>query len=113
MVSNKRAAQVTADDLMGGACVMLSVFIRDPQFQGQTKERLVSAHASRLVEQAVKDHFDHWLSGDPVSANLVLERLLDRAGGRLRRRPQQEGSRETATRAGNRTRGKQRTPHAT
>src|SRR3546814_8052419 len=98
MVSNKRAAQVTADDLMGGACVMLSVFIRDPQFQGQTKERLVSAHASRLVEHAVKDHFDHWLSGDPVSANLLLERLIERAEERLRRRQQKEVSRKTATR---------------
>jgi len=98
MVGNKKAAQITADDLMGGACVMLSVFIRDPQFQGQTKERLVSPHATRMVEQAVKDHFDHWLSGAPETANLLLERLIERAEDRLRRRQQKEVSRKTATR---------------
>ncbi len=98
MVGNKRAAQVTAEDLMVGACIMLSVFIRDPQFQGQTKERLVSAHATRMVEQAVKDHFDHWLSADPETANLLLERLIERAEDRLRRRQQKEVSRKTATR---------------
>jgi topoisomerase IV subunit B len=98
MVGNKRAAQVTADDLMGGACIMLSVFIRDPQFQGQTKDRLVSQNATRMVEQAVKDHFDHWLSGAPEIANLLLERLIERAEDRLRRRQQKEVSRKTATR---------------
>ena len=98
MVGNKRAAQITAEDVMVGACIMLSVFIRDPQFQGQTKERLVSAHATRMVEQAVKDHFDHWLSGDPDTANLLLERLIERAEDRLRRRQQKEVSRKTATR---------------
>ncbi|MEQ8397297.1 DNA topoisomerase IV subunit B [Thalassobaculum sp.] len=98
MVGNKRAAQITADDLMGGACIMLSVFIRDPQFQGQTKDRLVSQNATRMVEQAVKDHFDHWLSGAPETANLLLERLIERAEDRLRRRQQKEVSRKTATR---------------
>ncbi|MEQ8817820.1 MAG: DNA topoisomerase IV subunit B [Thalassobaculum sp.] len=98
MVGNKKAAQITADDLMVGACIMLSVFIRDPQFQGQTKERLVSAHATRMVDQAVKDHFDHWLSGAPETSNLLLERLIERAEDRLRRRQQKEVSRKTATR---------------
>jgi len=98
MVGNKKAAQVTADDLMSGACIMLSVFIRDPQFQGQTKERLVSTNATRMVEQAVKDHFDHWLSGSPETSNLLLERLIERAEDRLRRRQQKEVSRKTATR---------------
>ena len=74
----KRAGAVTADDVMSGACVMLSVFIKDPQFQGQTKE-LVSAHATKLVEQAVKDHFDHWLSATPEVSSTLLEDL--RAGG--------------------------------
>ena len=98
MVGNKKAAQITADDLMVGACIMLSVFIRDPQFQGQTKERLVSPHATRMVDQAVKDHFDHWLSGAPETSNLLLERLIERAEDRLRRRQQKEISRKTATR---------------
>src|SRR5690606_11032260 len=61
MLGNKRAAQITADDLLGGACIMLSVFIRDPQFQGQTKEKFSSPEAAKLVEGALKDHFELWL----------------------------------------------------
>jgi topoisomerase-4 subunit B len=83
---------------MGGACIMLSVFVKDPQFQGQTKEKLVSAHATKLVEQAVKDHFDHWLSATPETSNKFLERILERAEDRQRRRQQKEVSRKTATR---------------
>ncbi|WP_193170514.1 DNA topoisomerase IV subunit B [Nisaea nitritireducens] len=94
----KKAAQITAEDVMGGACIMLSVFVRDPQFQGQTKERLVSAHASKLVEQAVKDRFDHWLSASPEISNQLLERITERADDRQRRRQQKEVSRKTATR---------------
>ncbi|MEP3122562.1 MAG: toprim domain-containing protein, partial [Nisaea sp.] len=94
----KKAAQITAEDVMGGACIMLSVFVKDPQFQGQTKERLVSAHATKLVEQAVKDHFDHWLSASPETSNQLLERVTERADDRLRRRQQKEVSRKTATR---------------
>ncbi len=98
LVSNKKATQVTAEDVMAGACVMLSVFIREPAFQGQTKDKLASPHATKLVDQAVKDHFDHWLSGDPETANALLERLIERAEDRLRRRQQKEISRKTATR---------------
>ena len=65
LTGNKKASQITADDVLGGASVMLSVFINDPQFQGQTKERLNSPEAGRLVEGAVKDHFEHWLTGNP------------------------------------------------
>ena len=83
---------------MGGACAMLSIFIADPQFQGQTKDKLVSVDASRLVEQAIKDHFDHWLSARPDSAASLLERFIDRAEERIRRRQQKEISRKTATR---------------
>ena len=98
LVGNKKVAQVTAEDVMAGACVMLSVFIRDPQFQGQTKDKLSSPHATKLVDQAVKDHFDHWLSGTPETANALMERLIERAEDRLRRRQQKEISRKTATR---------------
>ena len=76
----------------------MSLFIRDPQFQGQTKERLASAEATRLVEGAVKDHFDHWLSGDPATARVLLERIAERAEERQRRRQQRELARKTATR---------------
>jgi topoisomerase-4 subunit B len=63
LVSNRQASKLTADDVLGGACVMLSVFINDPQFQGQTKEKLSTIEAQKLVENAIRDHFDHWLSG--------------------------------------------------
>ena len=97
MSGNKKAAQITAEDVMGGACVMLSLFLRDPQFQGQTKEKLVSAEATRLVENAVKDHFDHWLTGDKTSANALLTRLIERAEDRQRRRQAKEMNRKTPT----------------
>jgi len=97
LAGNKKAAQITAEDVMAGACVMVSLFLRDPQFQGQTKEKLVSPEASRLVENAVKDRLDHWLSADKASAAALLTRLIDRAEERLRRRQAKEMSRKTAT----------------
>jgi len=98
MVGNKRAAGVTADDVMDGATILLSVFIRDPQFQGQTKERLVTPEAQRLTDQAIKDHFDHWLSATPDSAKALLERLIEKAEERARRKAAKETARKTATR---------------
>ncbi len=98
LTSNKRAAQVTADDVVGEASILLSVFIREPHFQGQTKEKLVTAEAQRLVETAVKDHFDHWLSGDPASSNALLERLIEKAEERARRKQSKELGRKSATR---------------
>ena len=98
LVGNKRAAQLTADDVTGGACGLLSVFLRDPQFQGQTKERLASPEAGRLVESALSDHFDHWLSADPSAANLLLDRVVERAEERLRRRKDREVARKRAAR---------------
>ena len=98
MAGNKKAAQILADDVIGGACAMLSVFVRDPQFQGQTKEKLSSPEASRLVDTAIKDRFELWLAKDPASANLLLERVIERAEERLRRRNAKELSRKTATR---------------
>ncbi|WP_119678517.1 DNA topoisomerase IV subunit B [Indioceanicola profundi] len=98
MVQNKRAASITADDVMDGATVLLSVFVRDPQFQGQTKERLVSPEASRLTDVAIKDHFDHWLSANAASAKALIERLVEKAEERARRKAQKETARKTATR---------------
>ena len=97
LVGNKRAQAVTADDIVGGAAILLSLFIRDPQFQGQTKERLASPEAGRLVESAIKDHFDHWLSADPASGTALLDRIVDRAEERIRRRQAREMARKTAT----------------
>src|SRR6201985_2323925 len=93
---SKRAAGVTSEDVMVGAAVMLSVFVREPEFQGQTKDRLATAEAQRIVEQAIKDPFDHWLSGNPLQANKLLDFVVERAEERLRRRAEKEISRKTA-----------------
>ncbi|HUL10543.1 MAG TPA: DNA topoisomerase IV subunit B, partial [Candidatus Acidoferrum sp.] len=98
LVGNKKAAQVTAEDICGGACIMLSLFIREPQFQGQTKEKLASVEAQRLVEASIKDHFDHWLTADPGQARDLLDRVVEIAEERLRRREDKELQRKTATR---------------
>jgi topoisomerase IV subunit B len=98
LVGNRRITQATGEDVTSGAAALLSLFIRDPQFQGQTKERLASSEAARLVEGAVKDHFDHWLSGDPATARVLLDRIAERAEERQRRRQQRELARKTATR---------------
>ncbi|MCW2246444.1 topoisomerase-4 subunit B [Azospirillum fermentarium] len=98
LTNNKRAGQITADDVIGECCVLLSVFIREPHFQGQTKDKLVTQEAQKLVEAAVKDHFDHWLSGDPAAANALLERLIEKAEERARRKQVKDTARKTATR---------------
>ncbi len=98
LTGNRRTAQITADDVMDGACVMLSLFMRDPQFQGQTKEKLASVEATKMVETTIKDHFDHWLSGDPTTANQLLEAIIARAEERLREKKAKEFNRKTATR---------------
>jgi topoisomerase IV subunit B len=98
LVGNRRVAQATGEDVTTGAVMILSLFMREPQFQGQTKERLTSAEAGRLVENAVKDHFDHWLGADPAVARLLLDRIAERAEDRQRRRQERELARKTATR---------------
>ena len=93
---SKRAAAITSEDVMVGAAVMLSVFVREPEFQGQTKDRLATAEAQKIVEQAIKDPFDHWLAGNPVQANKLLEFVIERAEERVRRRQEKEISRKSA-----------------
>ena len=92
----KRAGSITSEDVMVGAAVILSVFVREPEFQGQTKDRLATAEASRIVEQSIKDPFDHWLSGNPAQANRLLDFVIERADERLRRRAEKETSRKGA-----------------
>jgi topoisomerase IV subunit B len=94
----KRAAAITSEDVMTGACAMLSVFIREPEFQGQTKDRLATAEAQRIVEQAIKDPFDHWLAGNPLQANRLLDFVIERADERLRRRQEKDIARKSAVR---------------
>ena len=95
---NRRAAQVVAEDLLAPIAAKLSVFLREPQFQGQTKEKLTSTEATRLVETALRDRFDHWLAGDPTQADNLLAFAIERAEERLRRRESKDTARKSATR---------------
>jgi topoisomerase-4 subunit B len=98
LANDKRGAILTAEDVMAGAGALISVFIREPEFQGQTKERLSSSDAQRLVETALRDQFDHWLTAAPKSATALLEFVIDRAEERLKRRKDKEVARASATR---------------
>ena len=95
--NNKKAAQITRDDLITGGCALVSCFISEPEFVGQTKDRLATTEAQRLVENAVRDHFDNWLAADTKSAGAILDFLVLRAEERLRRRQEKETQRKTAT----------------
>jgi topoisomerase IV subunit B len=97
LIGQKKARDIQAEDLLGPAEIMLSVFIRDPQFQSQTKDRLTSPDAARLVEAAVRDHFDHYLSDSMDRGRALLAYVLDRMDERLRRRQEKEIKRKTAT----------------
>ncbi|HFB2048649.1 MAG: DNA topoisomerase IV subunit B [Hyphomicrobiaceae bacterium] len=98
LVGNKKANQITSDDVTGTAAAMLSVFIREPEFQGQTKDKLATQEAVRIVETSVRDAFDHWLADSPQQASKLLEWALEQSEDRLRRRRERDISRQTATR---------------
>jgi len=95
--NNRKAAQITREDLLAGGCALVSCFIREPEFVGQTKDRLATTDAARMVEGAVRDHFDNWLAADTKSAGAILDFLVLRAEERLRRRQEKETQRKTAT----------------
>lgn len=99
LVKDKRVKDLTADDVMTGSELMLSVFIREPQFQSQTKDRLTSPEAAGLVEKAVRDHFDHWLGHNMDRGRALLGYVLERMDDRLRRKQEREVKRKTATSA--------------
>ena len=98
MSNIKKASQITADDVMNGSCVLLSVFIRDPQFQGQTKEKLATSEVSRWVDAVVKDHFDNWLSSDTASARILLDYVIQRSEERLRKKEERITARKVGSR---------------
>jgi len=98
LAGNKRGNIINGDDIIGGAWGILSVFVPNPEFQGQTKEKLTTANVTRNIEISLKDHFDHFLSGDPDTANILLERVIERAEERLKRRQARETARKSATR---------------
>ena len=95
---SRRAGIITADDVMTSAGAFVSVFVREPEFVGQTKDRLSTPEATRIVENAVRDPFDHWLAASPTDANHLLEWVVERAEERLRRRHEKEIGRQSATR---------------
>jgi topoisomerase-4 subunit B len=97
LINNRKAAQITREDLIAGGCALVSCFIREPEFVGQTKDRLATTDAQRLVEGAVRDHFDNWLAADTKSAGAILDFLVLRAEERLRRRQEKETARKSAT----------------
>ncbi|MCC6008133.1 MAG: DNA topoisomerase IV subunit B, partial [Rhodobacteraceae bacterium] len=97
LASNRKAAQISREDLAAGGCALVSLFIREPEFVGQTKDRLATADAARLVEGAVRDRFDTWLGGDPKAAGALLDYLVLRAEERLRRRAENDTARKSAT----------------
>ncbi|MFC3181162.1 DNA topoisomerase IV subunit B [Cypionkella sinensis] len=97
LVKNRKAELITRDDMLTGGCALISVFIREPQFVGQTKDRLATEEAARYVEGAVRDHFDNWLVSDSKSAGAILDFLVLRAEERLKRKQEKETQRKTAT----------------
>jgi topoisomerase-4 subunit B len=97
LVKNRKAELITRDDLLAGGCALVSCFIREPQFVGQTKDRLSTEEAAKWVEGAVRDHFDNWLANDTKSAGAILDFLVLRAEERLRRRMEKETARKSAT----------------
>ncbi|MGB5872031.1 MAG: DNA topoisomerase IV subunit B [Albidovulum sp.] len=97
LVKNRKAEMITREDLALGGCALVSCFIREPEFVGQTKDRLATTEAARLVEGAVRDHFDNWLASDTKSAGAILDFLVLRAEERLRRRQEKETQRKSAT----------------
>jgi topoisomerase-4 subunit B len=98
LTGQKKVAQITADDLLSSACVLLSLFIPNPQFQGQTKDKLLAPEAAKLVDQCLKDHFDHWLSAHSDAGRDLLDYVINRADERLARRKAKDVQRKTATR---------------
>jgi topoisomerase-4 subunit B len=98
LTKNKAAAMLTAEDIFAGCSAMLSVFVREPEFVGQTKDKLASGEATRIVDNALRDAFDHWLAASPNQAGKLLDWAVDRAEERLRRRKEKEIDRASATR---------------
>ncbi|MDH4984900.1 DNA topoisomerase IV subunit B [Aminobacter anthyllidis] len=98
LVGNKRASIMTSEDVMISAAGMLSVFIREPEFVGQTKDKLATVEAMRIVETAIRDPFDHWLADNPQEASKLLDWVIARADERVRRRQEKEVSRKSAVR---------------
>jgi topoisomerase-4 subunit B len=97
LVGNKKATQIKSEDVMGGGCALVSVFIREPKFVGQTKDRLATVEVQKWVEKSVRDHFDNWLAADTKAAGAILDYMVLKAEERMRRRAEKETARKSAT----------------
>ena len=97
LAGNRKAAQISRDDIASGGSALVSCFIREPEFVGQTKDRLATTAAQKLVENSVRDHFDNWLAADTKSAGAILDYLVLKAEERMRRRAEKETARKSAT----------------
>ncbi|MDX1975118.1 MAG: DNA topoisomerase IV subunit B [Rickettsiales bacterium] len=97
LINNKKIIQAMGEDVLGSAVIVLSLFLKDPQFQGQTKNKLVNVEAARLVENAMRDHFDHWLTGNPDNTNKLIAHIIERLEDRLRRKAEKDVSRKAVT----------------
>ncbi len=97
LTGTKKASQITREDVMGGGCALVSIFIQEPKFVGQTKDRLATVEAQRLVENSVRDHFDNWLASNNKSAGAILDFMVLKAEERLKRRQEKETARKSAT----------------
>ncbi|MEJ6708581.1 MAG: DNA topoisomerase IV subunit B [Amylibacter sp.] len=97
LVGNKKATNINRDDVMGGGCALVSVFIREPKFVGQTKDRLATVEVQKWVENSVRDHFDNWLAADTKAAGAILDYMVLKAEERMRRRAEKETQRKSAT----------------
>ncbi|MBC6441826.1 MAG: DNA topoisomerase IV subunit B [Rhodobacteraceae bacterium] len=98
LAGNRKAAQINRDDVTGSGCALVSIFVQEPKFVGQTKDRLATAEAQKWVEAAVRDHFDNWLAADTRAASAILDYLVLKSEDRLRRRAEKETQRKSATR---------------
>ncbi len=96
--NNKKASIITGEDVMGTAAALVSVFVREPEFQGQTKDKLATPEAAKIVETTLRDHFEHYLTSAPADADKLLSWVIDRAEERVRRRQEKEVSRKSAVR---------------
>ena len=97
LVNNKKAQNIIKDDVTNGGCALVSCFISEPEFVGQTKDRLATVEASKLVENSIRDHFDNWLASDNKAAGAILDYLILRSEERLKRRQEKETARKSAT----------------
>jgi topoisomerase-4 subunit B len=96
VIGGKKINQIAIEDILESACIVLSIFIKDPLFQGQTKEKLVSGGISKIAENIIKDHLDHWLSSNKTIATAILDHIISLAEYRINRKNEKQIARKTA-----------------